>query len=171
MTLSIWKEGKEVVMHGNLVRKAAIKFLGKNYIFWVDDITQDVLVKAFLNLHKFNDSKGSIESWLFAMTRNTCFDFMAKKVNSLTNVTLDEFSFSFSEGEKMIDSKDLRQKTRYALDRLSEVDRKFLLLKYFFNYSGKEIAQLTGIAENQIPVRMNRARDRMRGILERECGF
>lgn len=163
--------GKEVMLQRDLVRKAAIKFLGKNYMDWVDDITQDVLLKALLNLHKFNDAKGSLESWLYTMTRNTCFDFMAKKANSLNNISLDEVSFSLCEEDQIFNSKDLRKKLRYALDRLSEMDRTLLVLRYFFQSSGREIAQLTGVAENQVAVRMIRAKERMRGIMERECGF
>ncbi len=165
------KEGKEVMMHRDLVRKAAIKFLGKNYMDWVDDITQDVLLKALLKLHKFNDSKGKLESWLYAMTRNTCFDFMAKKANSLNNVSLDEFTVSLCEEDEMFNSKDLRRKIRYALDRLSEVDRTLLILRYFLKCSGRETAHFTGVSENQVAVRMIRARERMREIMERECSF
>ena len=97
--------GKEVMLQRDLVRKAAIKFLGKNYMDWVDDITQDVLLKALLNLHKFNDAKGSLESWLYTMTRNTCFDFMTKKANSLNNISLDEVSFSLCEEDQFFNSK------------------------------------------------------------------
>ena len=171
MNEGMGKEGKEVMMHRDLVRKAAIKFLGKNYMDWVDDITQDVLLKALLKLHKFNDSKGNLESWLYTMTRNTCFDFMAKKANSLNNVSLDEVSFAIGEDDQIFNIKDLRKKLRYTLDRLSEMDRTFLVLRYYFKCSGREIAVLTGVAENQVAVRMIRAKERMKGIMERENGF
>jgi RNA polymerase sigma-70 factor (ECF subfamily) len=171
MTEGMGEEGREVMMHRDLVRKTALKFLGKNYMDWVDDITQDVLLKALLKLHKFDDSKGNMESWLCTMTRNTCFDFMAKKANSLSNVSLDEVSFSLGEEDQTFNSKDLRKKIGYALDRLSEMDRTLLVLRYFFKCSGKEIAKVIGVAENQVAVRMIRAKERMRGIMERECGF
>jgi RNA polymerase sigma factor (sigma-70 family) len=164
-------EEQNVMKQRDLVRKAAVKFLGKNYNDWADDITQDVMLKALLNLNKFNASKGNLEAWMYTMTRNMCFDFMAKKANSLNNITLDESFLLFGEEEKMFNSKDLRRQMRYALDRLSELDRTLLVMRFFFKCNGREISKMTGIAEKQIASRLLRAKERLRGIMERECGF
>ena len=171
MSEGMGNEEQNVMKHRDLVRKAAVKFLGKYYNDWADDITQDVMLKALLNLHKFSDSKGNIESWLYTMTRNACFDFMARKANSLNKVSLENTVLFFGEEEKIFDSKDMRRKVRYGLDRLSEMDRTLIVMRYYFKCTGREIAKLTGISENQVAGRLIRAKERMRGIIERECDF
>jgi RNA polymerase sigma-70 factor (ECF subfamily) len=156
-----------VIEHQELVRKAAAKYLGRHYRDWVDDITQDVMLKILQNLHKFDDSKGRIESWIYTMTRNLCFDLMDKKANGLGKISIDENFVVLFEDDKAIDYKDVRRLIKDGLDKLPVEDRTILVLRYHFDCSGREISSYTGIPENQVSMRVLRAKEKLKKALER----
>ena len=156
-----------------MVRKAAKKYLTKGYEYWLDDVVQDVLMKAWSRSSQYEEKLGNLSSWMYSMTRNHCFDLMERKGNSLSiRVGTDDLknlsdSPSFSD-EYGVDSKTLRK----ALERVGERDRIVLTLKYYFGYSGKEIAVLMDIPEKNIGMTVMRAKDRLKRILVGwGCGF
>ena len=103
---------------------------------------------------------------MYTMTRNHCYDLMERKGNSLSiRVGADDLinlavSPSFSD-EYGVDTKTLRK----ALERAGERDRIVLTLKYYFGYSGKEIAVLMDMPEKNIGMTVMRAKDRVKRIL------
>jgi RNA polymerase sigma-70 factor (ECF subfamily) len=157
---------KSVYNHQELVRITAKKYLGKNYATWVDDITQDVMLKALTNGNKFDEKRGNLESWLYTMTKNLCFDLMEKKANSLRNITIDGNFVSFGYDNYSADNREMKRSIRLGLERLSKLDRSLLIMKFYFDLSGREIANMLNIPENQIPARMMRAKTRLRNILD-----
>jgi len=43
------------------------------------DVTQEVFIKVWKNMGKFDVSKSSFKTWLFTITRNTITDYLRKK--------------------------------------------------------------------------------------------
>jgi RNA polymerase sigma-70 factor (ECF subfamily) len=160
------KMEQAVLTNEAMVRKTAKKYLAKGYDYWLDDVVQDVLLKAWTRIGQFDEKAGSLSSWMYTMTRNHCFDLMERKGNSLAiRVGTDDLknlsnASSFSD-EYGVDSKTLRK----ALERAGERDRIVLTLKYYFGYSGKEIAVLMDIPEKNIGMTVMRAKDRVKRIL------
>ena len=52
------------------------RYVGKAHD--ADDVTQDVFVKVWRNLKKFDREK-SFKTWIFAIAKNTAFDHLKKK--------------------------------------------------------------------------------------------
>jgi len=50
-------------------------FVGVNE---ADDITQDVFIKVWKNIRKFNSEKASFKTWIFSIAKNTATDFLRK---------------------------------------------------------------------------------------------
>lgn len=161
------EETKSMDKHLLMVRKAAVKYLGKNYADWVDDITQDVMIKVLTNFDKFDEKKGSIESWIYTMTRNLCFDLMDKKANSLKKIEIDDSFVLYADEENVLEYNELKKIIRTGLDQLSEIDRTLLVMRFYMDASGREIAEQLNIPENQIPPRIMRAKARLRIYLDR----
>jgi RNA polymerase sigma-70 factor (ECF subfamily) len=161
------EETKLMDKHQTMVRKAALKYLGKNYANWVDDITQDVMLKVLTNFDKFEEKKGSIESWIYTMTRNLCFDLMAKKANSLKKIEMNDSFVLYADEENLLEYKELKKIIRTGLDQLTEIDRTLLVMRFYIDMRGREIAEKLNIPENQIPPRIMRAKVRLRNYLIR----
>jgi RNA polymerase sigma factor (sigma-70 family) len=90
---------------------------------------------------------------------------MAKKDN-LPKISVDESFALFVDDVQVLEYKGLRKLIKSSLDRLSELDRTLLILRFYFNCSGREISNLTGIPENQIASRLLRAKERLRRLIE-----
>ncbi len=157
---------KNLNNHREFIRMTAKKFLGRNYAVWVDDITQDVMFKILTNVHKYDEKKGSFESWIYIMTRNLCFDLMDKKVNNIKNMVIDESFVLYSNDEAVFDYKELKKIIRLGLDRLNKIDKSILIMRFYLDLSGREISEILNFPENQVPVRLLRAKNRLKTFID-----
>jgi RNA polymerase sigma-70 factor (ECF subfamily) len=64
-----------------------------------DDITQEVFVKAWKNLERFDEEKATFKTWIFTIARNSVTDFLRKKK-----------SLSFSDLENDMEEETFSQK-------------------------------------------------------------
>jgi RNA polymerase sigma-70 factor (ECF subfamily) len=147
------------------IRKAAKNQLKSTHADWIDDVTQDVLIKVLEKGSKFNPSKGSFEGWITTITKNHCKDLKNKKDN-LLKAELSESHLLFDSSNKELEQRDTKNMIRKSLAQLSELDRQLILLRFNYDMSGREMASLLGIPENQISSRFQRAMKRLRLILE-----
>lgn len=158
---------QEILAYESFIRKVAKSKLGFNYHDWVDDVVQDILFKIWKHPEKYNPSIGSYESWLSIVTRNYCYDLMKKKDNNYaTKVQLEEVY-----GASEFDSpwqEDLQAESllKLALIGLDGRDQKIIELKYFFHFSGKQIATKMSIPSDQVSVYLMRAKQRLKKLLE-----
>ena len=52
------------------------------------------------------------------------------------------------------------------LSKLSERDRELIFLRYFMDFSLREIAEEIGLKENSVAVYLQRAKNKLRKLLE-----
>lgn len=128
--------------------------------FWVEDIAQNAVVKAFLQFEKFDSSKGSFTNWLLTITKNLCFDFSKRKEKSFLKKE-DTSLFSEIADYDLQDKVLLEEKyenLEKCISELKENDRKIIVMKYYNKASSRDIANETHIPEANIPVYMKRVK-------------
>lgn len=128
--------------------------------FWVEDIAQNAVVKAFLQFEKFDSSKGSFTNWLLTITKNLCFDFSKRKEKSFLKKE-DTSLFSEIADYDLQDKVLLEEKyenLEKCISELKENDRKIIVMKYYKKASSRDIAKETKIPEANIPVYMKRVK-------------
>ncbi|HEY5587396.1 MAG TPA: sigma-70 family RNA polymerase sigma factor [Candidatus Paceibacterota bacterium] len=113
------------------------------------DIVQDVFLKAWRNIKKFDDTKASFKTWLFIITRNTITDYLRKKkMISFSSLDKDEESFESNILDEVIlpdealiklEDKELLNNT---LDKIPQNYREVLVLYYQEDMTFNEIGQL-----------------------------
>lgn len=141
------------------IRRVANFYLGRNYKDWVDDITQDVVLKI---INRSARPQSSItDAWVYSVTKNHCFDFMAKKCNSIPIRIPIEFLENSIMTDHEIDESDVKL-VRLALQNLNSRDRMLLIGKYFFELNGNELAQISTIPEKNIGVYIQRAKQQLK---------
>jgi RNA polymerase sigma-70 factor (ECF subfamily) len=135
-----------------------------------EDIAQQVFAKIYFSIRNF-DFRSSLLTWIYKITVNECYDYLRKKkVRKLVY----ESDFTEEESQRMeraepgseaqvpIDTalaqRDLVVK---LLAKVSEEDRNLLLLKEVEGHSVEELAQMTGMNENTIKVKLFRARQKL----------
>ncbi|MCC3376481.1 RNA polymerase sigma factor [Cohnella sp. REN36] len=132
-----------------------------------DDISQEVFIKVFKNLHNFR-SDASIRTWLLTITRNTVIDHHRSAF--LRKVTLTDWIGEV--GERQSVEEDVIE--RYAVNdlwklvlKLPAKSREVLILYAHHQLSLKEIAEVLGVTEGTVKSRMFHARRKIAKMKER----
>lgn len=136
-----------------------------------EDVTQDVFMKAFASLVRF-EYRSSFKTWLFAITRATIVDCWRKKYKEVT-VPLEDFlahAPAFETDGEIREAEDEQrhnaneEKVRAALVELPERYRIILELRFLKGYSLKEAAEELGINANNAKVLQFRALQKARAF-------
>jgi RNA polymerase sigma-70 factor (ECF subfamily) len=135
-----------------------------------EDIAQQVFSKVYFSIGSF-DSRSSLLTWIYKITVNECYDYLRKKrVRKLVY----ESDFSEEDSRRMENSEAVtsheaavddslarRDLALKLLEKISEEDRQLILLKEVEGHSVEELAQMTGMNENTIKVKLFRARQKL----------
>jgi RNA polymerase sigma-70 factor, ECF subfamily len=138
----------------------------------VDDIAQEVWLKAFEKLKSFRQ-EAPFEHWLMRLTVRICYDFLRghqrNRESSFTDLTEPENDwlerFMAQPETAAEDAEAARLLVGRILDRLSPPARLVITLLEIEDRPVKEIARLTGWSVALVKVRAFRARAEMRKIL------
>jgi RNA polymerase sigma-70 factor (ECF subfamily) len=145
----------------------------------VQDIAQQVFVKAYFSLKRF-DQRAAFSTWLYKITVNECWDLLRKRKvrpllyeSDLSEEQAQEYR-GFGEkarGPDVSDRLEARQRVENLLVDLDERDRLMLILKEVQGFSVEEIAEIMEINGNTVKVRLFRARRRItEKVKRRESG-
>jgi RNA polymerase sigma-70 factor, ECF subfamily len=141
-----------------------------------EDIAQQVFTKVYFSIKNF-DFRSSLLTWIYKITVNECYDYLRKKkVRKLVY----ESDFTEEDAVRMENSepaRDQRQPVDVSLaqrdlvlkllSKLPEEERNLLLLKEVEGHSVEELAEMTGINENTIKVKLFRARQKLLKVAQR----
>jgi len=130
------------------------------------DLVQDTFTKTWEYINQGNEIS-NLKSFLYSVLNNKIIDFYRKKKShSLDDLSEKGFNPSESDSvEKMSVSAEIKQIVK-MLDRLPENYRDVVVMRYIDDLPPKEIAKITGEKENTVSVRLNRAVEKMKKILE-----
>ncbi len=135
-----------------------------------DDIAQQVFTKVFFSIGRF-DSRSALLTWIYKITVNECYDYLRKRrVRRLVYESdfSEEEALRLSRSEPAVDAKpsvesDIARRDYVVklLSRISSEDRNLLLLKEVEGHSVEELAQMTGMNQNTVKVKLFRARQKL----------
>lgn len=146
----------------------------------VEDVAQQVLVKAYLSLKRF-DLRSAFGTWLYKIAVNECWDYFRKKKvrRTVYEADLSEEQLRQMEvvpahtggasrnREDAANRAQQRQLLDRLLDELNDMDRSMLVMKEVSGFTVQEIGEVFGLNVNTVKVRMFRARGRMVEAYER----
>lgn len=127
-----------------------------------EDAVQETFLKAYRNLEGFR-GESSEKTWLISIAMNTCRDMRKSAWYRLYNrsVTPDMLPAAQAEPEEFDDSLLL------AVMNLPTKLREVVLMYYYHDLSTIEIAKVLGIARPSVSGRLQRARAKLKTLLER----
>jgi len=123
------------------------------------DLLQNILIRIWKSLDSFKD-KSSLSTWIFRLTINTSIDFIRrnKKNNRLSTQTdisdLNIVDHSNDVEKSLIISENIVLLHKF-INQLSFVD-KTLVYFYLEDLKYKEIADILGISEKNVSVKLYR---------------
>jgi len=140
--------------------------------FDAEDVTQEVLIKIWENLGKFNIL--AAKAWIIKTTHNLCIDHLRKR-----NVSSNrEFSIDKDMSEIIIDKSEMNdpmikshtnimvEKIKSKIEKLPENLRSVFVLYEIHGFKYKEISKSLGIPINSVKVYLMRARKQIQKELK-----
>jgi RNA polymerase sigma-70 factor (ECF subfamily) len=136
----------------------------------VEDIAQQVFVKAYFSIKRF-DQRAAFSTWLYKITVNECWDLLRKKKvrpllyeSDLSEEQVQQFGAAErleSGAQDVSDKLEAQQRVEILLQGLDERDRMMLILKEVEGFAIEEIAEILDLNANTVKVRLFRARRRI----------
>lgn len=127
-----------------------------------EDLAADVFVKVYEKLDSFDDSKASLSTWIYTITRNTLTDYYRTRrvFEEIPETQTDESSF-----EDDICNQEMLESLANALETLDERERDIIILRFYSGKTLKEIAAQMDISYAYIKILQNNAFAKMKKYL------
>ena len=122
----------------------------------VDDLVQDVFLRALPRLHTLRDV-GRFGGWLAAIARNCANDYHRRSRPS-QSLSDQEAEGAISDGVREREAAAILEVVR----RLPETYRETLILRLVEGMTGPEIAARTGLTEGSVRVNLHRGMQQLR---------
>jgi RNA polymerase sigma-70 factor (ECF subfamily) len=126
-----------------------------------EDLTQEIFVKAFAALHRYDPSR-RFSSWIFKIAHNHTLDHLRKTrpptVSIDTGVPAAPLRSEAASPADLAERARLADALRAALDRIRPEYRAALMLRYQEDRSHEEIADILGVPEGTVKTHLHRGR-------------
>ena len=139
----------------------------------VEDIAQEVFIKIYKNIAKFNE-QSSLYTWIYRITMNACYDQLRKekKIVYLSNyVETDdgekevEFEDESQRVDLIVEDKIEKEELINAIKCLNKEQRALIVLRDIRGFSYNEISDMLNLKLGTVKSKINRARQNLKEIL------
>ena len=129
-----------------------------------EDYYQEVCLQIWRSRDSFRgDSKWS--TWIYRLSLNICLTLIKKKKRNRQHSTSDYTLPIVATEDNQAFSDESLNLLYDAIRKLTEIDRAVILL-YLEEKPNKEIADIIGTTPNNIGVRINRIKERLKKLLD-----
>lgn len=136
-----------------------------------EDAAQETFLRAYQHLHRY-DQKRPFPTWLLSIAAHYCIDRLRRRKFSMFSMdTEDEEGNSFEipdvdapnpEGETI--TGQTNERVHAMLKDLDATDRAAIIMRYWYDYSEKEIAESLNLTVSAVKSRLHRARKELAGL-------
>ncbi|GAB3784482.1 RNA polymerase sigma factor [Spirosoma horti] len=128
-----------------------------------EDLTHDIFLKLVVKLSSFRE-QAKFSTWLYSITYNYCTDQLRSQ-NLRREVYMDDgwerLDVGNEDGLAELAEMEAKQ-LQIALHQLPADEQAMLLMKYQDDISIRDIADLNGLTESAVKMRLKRSRDKLR---------
>ncbi|MFN8580573.1 MAG: RNA polymerase sigma factor [Gemmatimonadaceae bacterium] len=141
----------------------AVRMLGSRED--AEEALQDAFVRAYRSLAKCDDPE-RFGSWLFRILANRCRTAGTRRGRREKTFVRDEVALLDASEEHPAERDAWREEIDRALLMLDDDQREAFLLKHVEEMGYEEMAVLTGVGVSALKMRVKRACERLRGLLQ-----
>jgi RNA polymerase sigma-70 factor (ECF subfamily) len=138
-----------------------------------EDVAQEVFVKAWKNLTKFQ-ADGNFKTWLLVIARNSSLDYLRKHKREVANVL--SLENDFNDGGPDLEAKDdlpmeifykkeIKEMLENVLADFSAAEKMLVTLHYYEQLTFEEMAEILGESANTVKSRHRRLLVKLRRVL------
>lgn len=170
------------VLQGNKTAYAILVERYQSFVFTIihrlipqreeaEDISQEVFVKAYLSLAGFKGNS-KFSTWLYTIAHTTALSHL-RKTRVSTVFAEENVMAVYADGKASTQHpqyNSLRTAVNDCIKRLPPDDAEIITLFYLAEQSIEEIAAIMQIETNNAKVKLHRARQKLKEIVERTYG-
>lgn len=150
--------------HKNLVYKTA--YLLFDHPQEAEDALQEIFVKVYRSIDKYDPSKGAFSTWLHRITVNHCLNQRRKPLPLIDS--LEESILPPKPGRTLEDRFSDEEALHQALNHLSGKLRAVIVLRYYHELAYAEIAEILEIPLGTVQSRLNLAMKKIKNAFQVE---
>ncbi|CAA0229755.1 RNA polymerase ECF-type sigma factor [Tenacibaculum maritimum] len=128
-----------------------------------NDLFQEITIQLWKNYSRFRgDAKFS--TWMYRVALNTAISLYRKSTRTIKTQDISDFAYKIKSND-YDDTEELQLKALYtAIHKLNDIDKALIFL-YLENKPYKEISKTLGISQVNARVKMNRAKEKLKKVL------
>jgi RNA polymerase sigma-70 factor (ECF subfamily) len=153
--------------YGTLAYSVAVRVLGDRQK--AEDVTQEAFLKLWTHAGTFDESKGSLRTWLLTMVRNRAIDALrGRGAHERSELPLLEFqppSEATGDPWRAVAAGLEAQAVREAMASLPIEQRQVVELAYYGGYTQREIAELSRVPIGTVKGRTRLALEKLHSYL------
>ena len=138
-----------------------------------EDIVQETFLKVQTKLDSLRD-KSKIKSWMYSIARNQSLDHL-RKVSALKegrSRSVDQVGgVEPALAQVQLERQEMSRCVRDKIDLLPDSKREVIILFDIMGLNHREVAEILGLENGAVRVRLHRARKAMKEILDADCVF
>lgn len=128
-----------------------------------NDLFQEIVLQLWKSFPKFR-GESKVTTWMYRIALNTAISGFRKQSRKVQTEDLREPHFNISESSSRDEREEDLQKLQMAIRQLSEIERPIIMMA-LEEIPYEEIAETMGITQNNVRVRMNRIREKLRKLM------
>jgi RNA polymerase sigma-70 factor (ECF subfamily) len=132
-----------------------------------NDLRQEILLQLWRSYSSFRN-QSTFSTWMYRVALNTALMYRRKQKRRWLTVSIDDVSPPQAEDDSATDDEDVQLLYR-CIQELPRLDRAVILMQ-LEQKSYQEIANVTGLSEGNVSVRIVRIKQKLRTMLE-ERGY
>ena len=132
-----------------------------------EDIVQTVFLKVYSNLDKYDETKASLSTWIYTITRNTVYDYLKEKRGHPVLELVDNTVDSAEEPDDSLLNQEALEELACALQKLPQNQRDIIILIYYHGKPKTEVAKILDITYGQLRSLHDKALSRLKETLSR----
>ena len=133
----------------------------------VEDIVQTVFLKVYGNLDKYDETKASLSTWIYTITRNTVCDYLKEKRDHPVIELIENTVYSAEEPDDSLLNQEALEELACALEKLPQIERDVIILIYYHGKPKTEVAKILDITYGQLRYLHDKALSRLKETLSR----
>jgi RNA polymerase sigma-70 factor, ECF subfamily len=126
------------------------------------DLFQEIVIQLWRSYPSFR-GESRISTWLYRIALNTAISGLRKKRRLITTVDPDRLPTGLQDIQYAKEKDEQVHLLYAAIEKLTEVERALTML-YLEDKSYQEMEDILGISQNNLRVKMNRIKDKLRKI-------
>lgn len=140
-----------------------------------EDAAQETFLRAYQHLHRY-DQKRPFATWLLSIAAHYCIDRLRRRKFSMfsmdaedeegNSIELPDLDAPNPESETV--KGQMQERIHAMLKDLDTTDRAAIIMRYWYDYSEKEIAESLHLTVSAVKSRLHRARKELAGMWQEE---